>query len=406
MSAILIGMLDMPTGQLVRLYRLARKKSTTSVATHAGITVRYLEMIEAGAKTPTLHVLRRIAKVLGVRTSALLGEAPSEDYEGPVNPRLAEIERALFSYRSVALYDHAADTDEADINERIKAAEKSWYLVPNSYIVLDLLPGLIVDTERLVHESGRSPASCRTAYTLYRLVRGVMKHVGRIDLCSLLADRCMRYAEETEDPLVMAAAAWTLGQALISDDMPHGALDVSLTSLEWLEPALPDGTAEHFSVYGGLVQLAAISATRVGDPWRGRHLLRLKAQPAAERVGEGQNHHNIFFGPTNVGIHAAALEMEAGEADEAIRVANTVDIGKIASRERQFAHLLHIARCYELKGNDTAILVHLHMAEKSMPQAFLYQSQPRALVASLVKRAKPSYASEVRAFAERIGLLT
>lgn len=47
-----------------------------------GITVRYLEMIEAGTRTPTLHVLGKIAKVLGVRTSALLGETPSEDHDG------------------------------------------------------------------------------------------------------------------------------------------------------------------------------------------------------------------------------------------------------------------------------------------------------------------------------------
>jgi transcriptional regulator with XRE-family HTH domain len=90
---------DMPTGQLIRLYRIDRKKSTVNVATHAGITARYLEMIEADNKTPSLPVLRKIAKVLGVRTSALIGEAPSEDHEGSVNPRLAEVERALFTYR-------------------------------------------------------------------------------------------------------------------------------------------------------------------------------------------------------------------------------------------------------------------------------------------------------------------
>ncbi|MDQ3886128.1 MAG: helix-turn-helix domain-containing protein, partial [Actinomycetota bacterium] len=55
-----VTMPDMPTGQLIRLYRIDRRKSTVSVATLAGITVRYLEMIEAGTKTPTLHVLRKI----------------------------------------------------------------------------------------------------------------------------------------------------------------------------------------------------------------------------------------------------------------------------------------------------------------------------------------------------------
>ncbi len=395
----------MPTGQLVKLYRIDRKKSTTSVATHAGITVRYLEMIEAGTKTSTLHVLRRIAKVLGVRTSALLGEAPSEHHEGPVNPRVAEIERALFTYRSVSLFEGETQTDLADVDGRITAAEEAWYLAPDSYVVLSLLPALVVDTERVVHDSGRSPESCTVAYRLYRLVRGVMKHVGRIDLCSMLADRCMRYAEETEDPLVTAAASWTLGQTLISDDMPHGALDVALISAERLEATLADGTPELFSVYGGLLQIAAMASTRIGDPWRGRELLRDKANPAAERVGEGQNYHNIFFGPTNVAIHAVAVELENGEPGEALRLANSVDISKTASRERQSAHLLHVARCYELECNDAAVLIHLQMAEKIRPQAFLYRKEPRGMVASLVRRAKPTYASEVREFAARIGLL-
>ena len=77
---------DMPIGALVRLYRIERRLSVVFLATHAGITVRYLEMIEADSKTPSVPVLRKLAKVLGVRTSALLGEAPSEDHEGPGQP--------------------------------------------------------------------------------------------------------------------------------------------------------------------------------------------------------------------------------------------------------------------------------------------------------------------------------
>lgn len=396
---------DIPTGQLIKLYRIDRKKSTTSVATHAGITVRYLEMIEAGTKTPTLHVLRQIAKVLGVRTSALLGEAPSEHHEGLMNQRLAKIERALFTYRSVALVGRETPVELADLLDRVKVAEDTWYLTAGSYAVLGLLPSLIVDAEYAVRESGGSPESCLAAFQVYRLTRGVMKQSGRIDLCTLLADRTMRYAEETEDQVKMAAAAWTLGQTLLSDDMPHAALDVAMISAEKLEPALAEGTPEHFSVYGGLIQCAAIAAVRTGDPWRARELLRDKAKPAAQRIGEGKNYHNIFFGPTNVGIHAVAVEMEAGECAEALRMANDVDISKTESRERKMCHLLNIARCYDLKGNDPAILVHLQMAEKIRPQAFLYRKEPRGMVASLVRRAKPTYASEVREFAGRIGLL-
>jgi transcriptional regulator with XRE-family HTH domain len=380
--------------------------TTVSLATHAGITVRYLEMIEADSKTPSVPVLRRLAKVLGVRTSALLGEAPSEDHEGPVNPRLAEVERALFTYHSISLSGREAQPDLSDIADRIRAAEDAWYTSPTAYgDVLAVLPDLIVDTEHLVHESGRSPESCKQAYSLYRLSRGVLKHAGRIDLCTMLADRCMRYAEDSEDPLTTAAATWTLCQALLSDDMPHGALDIGMMGVEKLEPLLPDGTDEHFSIYGGLVQCAAISAGRTGDPWRARELLRNQASQAADRLGDGKNHHHIYFGPTNVAIHMVTIEQEAGDVASALRVADDVDIAKIASMERRTAHLYHLARCYDCRNNDTAVFVHLKMAENLRPEDFRYKRDVRSMVGTLVKRAKPSYASEVRAFAGRIGLL-
>lgn len=392
---------DMPIGQLVRLYRIDRRMSTTTLATHAGITARYLEMIESGTKTPSIDKLRKLAKVLRVRTSALVGEAISEDHEE--GPRLAEIERALFTYPSML---PVRETDSGELSDRIEAANDAWFTSPSAYSdVLSVLPDLITDTEAFIHSSGRSREACTQGYYLYRLARAVLKHAGRIDLCTMLADRTMRYAEETEDPLIVAAATWTLGQAILSDDMPHGALDVTLSAAERLEPHLAEGAAEHFSVYGGLLQCAAVASTRSGDPYRARELLRDKARPAATRVGEGQKHHDIYFGPTNVGIHIVNVELEAGDTTEALRMADEVDISRIESNERKTAHLYHVARAYEYKGNDTAVFLHLKMAEQLRPQDFQYKQLVRTMVATLAKRAKPSYAPEIRAFANKIGLL-
>ena len=397
---------DMPTGQLIRLYRIDRKKSAINIATHAGITARYLEMIEAGTKTPSLPVLRKLAKVLGVRTSALLGEAPSEDHKGPVNPRLAEVERALFTYRSLALHDGGPTPELGELAQQVNAGWDAWFTSPNKYSdVLRTLPYLITSSERAVHEHERSVEACRQASEVYQLTRPVLKHLGRVDLCGLVSDRAMRYAEEADDPLLIAAAIWNLGQALLSDDMPSGALDAAMKGAEALEPILPDGAVEHFSVYGGLVQLAAIACVRNGDPWRGRELLCEPARKAAAHVGDGGNHHHIFFGPTNVGIHATGVELEAGELAEGLRIADDVDISKIASLERKTAHLYQLARAYECKGNDTAVFVHLKMAERICPEDFRRKTIVRNLVGTLVKRARPSYASDVREFAGQIGLL-
>lgn len=397
---------DMPTGQLIRLFRIHRKKSTINVATLAGITVHYLEMIEAGTKTPSLPVLRKIAKVLGVRTSALIGETLSVDHEGPINPRLAELERALVTYRTLAPGDAAEVSELGELAQQIRASWDAWFTSPNKYSdVLRVLPGLIVHSERAVHEHGRSPQACRLACEVYQLARPVLKHLGRVDLGGLVADRCMHYAEETEDPLLIGAATWNLGLALLADDMPRGALDIATMGAEKLERLLPDGTAEHLSLYGGLVQMAAVAHVRNGEPWRGRELLREPARQAADRVGDGSNDHHIFFGPTNVGIHATSIELEAGEISEGLRIADDVDIVKIGSLERKTAHLYQVARGYECKRNDTAVFIHLKMAERICPEDFRRKQIVRNMVSTLVKRAKPSYASEVREFAARIGML-
>ncbi|MGH3939464.1 MAG: helix-turn-helix domain-containing protein [Pseudonocardiaceae bacterium] len=396
----------MPTGALVRLYRIKRRMGTTSLATYAGITVRYLEMIEADSKMPSVPVLRKLAKVLGVRTSALLGEAPSEDHEGPVNPRLAEVERALVTYRSLALADAQQLPPLDELGEQINAAKQAWFTSPSKYSdALRVLPDLIVHSERAVHEHDHSVQACRQISELYQLTRTVLKHLGRVDLGGLVSDRAMRYAEETEDPFLIAAATWSLGHSMLSDDMPAGALEVAVKGREALEPLLPDGTPEHFSLYGGLVLEGAIAALRSGDPWRARELMREPAHQAASRVGEGHNYHNTVFGPTNVAMHMVHVEHEQGEIAEALRLANNVDISKIPSLERKTTHLYDVARCYEFRNNDAAVFVHLKKAERLCPQDFQYRQDVRGMVTTLVKRAKPSYASEVREFAGRIGLL-
>jgi transcriptional regulator with XRE-family HTH domain len=396
----------MPVGQLIKLHRIDRKMSTVYVATHAGISGRYLEMVEAGAKTPSLPTLRRIAKVLRVRTSALVSDVASEDYQGPVAPRLAAAERALYTFRSLSLTDRPAPADPAELAERINTAWAAWFTSQTKFSdVLDVLPGLIVDTEQAVHHSDRATEACRQAYTVYRLARGVLKHAGRADLSPLVSDRAMRYAEETGDPILIAAATWNLSQAMLSNDMPEGGLDLATRGAEQLEPLLPDGTPELFSVYGGLLLAAAIASVRTGDPWRGRDILRGPAAEAARKVGDGNNHHGMVFGPTNVAIHRVSLAAEAGEAGEAIRLADDVDISAVPSLERRTTHLYQLARAHEQRNNDTAVLVHLRMAHRECPQDFQYKPHVRGMVSTLVRRARPSYAAEVREFASAIGLL-
>ncbi len=310
------------------------------------------------------------------------------------------------TYRTLALSDDAEVPELDELAQHIEAGWDAWFTSPNKYSdVLPTLPSLIITAERAVYESGGSPEACRLACEVYQLARPVLKHLGRVDLGGLVADRCMRYAEETEDPLVIAAATWNLGQALYADDKPAAALDVATRGAEKLQRLLADATPAHFAAYGGLQQVAAIAAVRLEDPWRARELLRGPAWEAATRVGEGRDDHHIFFGPTNVRIHMVHVEQQVREIPEALRLADDVDITKIASLERKTTHLYEIARCYDYRNNDAAVFVHLKMAEKLCPEDFRRKKMVREMVATLLRRAKSSYASEVREFASRIGLM-
>src|SRR4051794_921418 len=54
-------------GERLRFYRQAKGKTQAVVAGLAGVTEDYLSQIERGLKTPTLPLVHRFSKILGVR---------------------------------------------------------------------------------------------------------------------------------------------------------------------------------------------------------------------------------------------------------------------------------------------------------------------------------------------------
>ncbi|WP_331735367.1 hypothetical protein OG379_40625 (plasmid) [Streptomyces sp. NBC_01166] len=112
-----------------------------------------------------------------------------------------------------------------------------------------------------------------------------------------------------------------------------------------------------------------------------------------------------MFGPTNALLHAVSVEMTDGDATEALRLADRVDTDRLPSRERQFTFGLEVARCYDLRRDDAAVLVQLLELEALAPQDLQRSTLGRSLVVSLVGRARPAYRRQATALAERLTLL-
>ena len=60
-------------GMRLRKLRKARKMSQAALAERAGISREYVRKLEAGAQDPTVGMLTKLAKALGVPVTELLG---------------------------------------------------------------------------------------------------------------------------------------------------------------------------------------------------------------------------------------------------------------------------------------------------------------------------------------------
>jgi hypothetical protein len=243
------------------------------------------------------------------------------------------------------------------------------------------------------------------AADLYFLLRTFTKRIGRTDLSLLAADRSLQAAQAADDPVRIAAAKWNLGHVLLAQGEADGAEEVVIKAIEDLRRDIGDSNAVAVAMAGALWLVAVVAAARNNDAWTARDRLRDKAWPAARLTGDGNVMWTVF-GPVNVALHAVSVEMEAGEASEALRLADDVDVSRSPSLERRTTFALEVARCYDQRRDDPGVFLHLVNAEESGPEDLRYNTLARDLVHGLLKRARPTYAPQVRALAQRIDLLT
>ncbi len=195
-----------------------------------------------------------------------------------------------------------------------------------------MLPDLIIDVQAaqrgLATSASRTSGGKRSgsALTCTFLLRTFTKRIGRTDLSLLVADRGVLAAEAADDPVRMAAAKWNLGHILLAQGEPDGAEEVAIQAIEDLAAGHRDDDARCGRPWQGRCGWCRPSP-RCGTtiPWTARDRLRDKASPAARMTGD-TNVMWTVFGPTNVELHAVSVEMEMGEAGEALRLADDIDM--------------------------------------------------------------------------------
>ena len=265
------------------------------------------------------------------------------------------------------------------------------------------LPGLIRDLHTTL-ATGRDVAEL-LPLAVYLHVQGtsvwLLDAGAPIDLRREAAFLARRLAREHGEDVTLGAAALATTRQLID----QGQYDLAQAGLDAVP--LPATMPETAGVVGALMlrhAKVAAADNRAGDAVTAIET----AAELAVRFGEtGENDSLGFaFGPTDVGLYRMAIALEAGEPDQAVSIAQTIQPQRHPFKTRQSAYWMDYGRALArvTRRGDEAVLA-LRKAERLFPTQVQRNPFVREVLAALLTRSRrDAVGRELRGMAYRAGL--
>lgn len=404
----------MHVGERIKLYRRRRGLAQATLANMVGRSESWLSQIERGVRSvDRFSTLLELSKVLKVDVVELTGRKLSFGPNGVHHDAVAKIRRALVQYDRIPAAIHPETVeptrppDARRLRRGIDEANR-LYQATRYNAVADLLPSLLVEAQRGLHELTGDQR--RAAYGLlaetYQITAKTLSRVGEPNLAWLVVERSLAAAEHADDPLLTAASAYHLGQALNRLSQLDAATDATLRAADALQRNERIVTPERQSLTGGLYLTAVISAAFGNDRTEATRLLN-QAATLAEDIPDSRNDFFLAFGPTNVEIHRLSVATELGDVTEAIRLGENLDVSRLPEglHGRRSAVLIDLARAYTLRRMDAAAVNTLLDAEQIAPEIVHYNSLVQGLLRELLRREHRASTPQLRGLASRAGVL-
>lgn len=229
----------------------------------------------------------------------------------------------------------------------------------------------------------------------------MLKH-GDLGLAALAADRSMRAAIASGDPVAIASSARIVTHALMNGGHHATAITTATSYATRLDHNLTDSTPDSISVYGSLLLRGAIAAS-LDDNRSTAHELLAEAEDAARRLGHDANHRWTAFGPVNATLHRISIAVTLGDAGTAIDLAQGISPAAITVTERKATLFIDTARAFIQRGRHENAYLSIRAAHEIAPEEVTGRAAVRALVRDLVATAPPTIRRDAAEFAASIG---
>jgi transcriptional regulator with XRE-family HTH domain len=402
------------TGERIQILRQRKGLSRPVLAGLVGMSPSWLKGIERGTRLPPrLPLLVKLAEALAVGDVAALA-GTDMDLSGASVPvgSFARIPHDAVPAIREALLDPLlvipVGTTPADLTGLTSRTADAWCIWHQSAEhrtdVGRVLPRLVTDARiaaRTTQGADRRAASAVLA-DVYALVQHEVVWASDATLTWMAADRAMSAAQDADQSLALAGAAWTLGMVRRSVGDTDGALGLAVDAAALLEPRLENGSDELRAMYGALQLHAATTVARAGrdgDAWR--HWDTAKA--TADRLGT-YFHPRTMFGAANVKLHAVWISADLSRSGEAHGYAERIDPDEIPSRERRGRLGVEMARAYHQRRDYPGTLNWLEQAYATSHDSVQYSPTARQMTADIVDHGGPLIGRRARSLAGSIGL--
>ncbi|MFD7162081.1 helix-turn-helix domain-containing protein [Streptomyces violascens] len=399
---------ELTTGERIRIHRERRGMSRPVLAGLVGRSPDWLKKIERGDRElRSLPMLIRLTQVLRLDDVCALtgdGTAIPVDQWGKLShaavPALRDAVHASLFRRSA--YE-LGSVDE--LSGRIRQAWVTWHSSQHQRTeVGGVLPDLLIACHAAVRSTEGDDR--RKAYGVmaeaYALAQQFAAHTTEPELYWLTVDRARMAAEESDDPVMLAAAAWIVGNGLRESGHTEEALRLVAEAADTLRGRLEDGPDILRGTFGALCLHAAVTAAkegREGDAWRWWDEADRTARQAPDYA-----HPWTMFGTGNVSVHAVSIGVDLRTPGAALRKAAETAPESIPSVERRSRLFLDAARSEYARKDHVGSLHYLRQAFDTSPEAVRYVPSGRRLAADLALSSPAVIRSEARELADSIGV--
>jgi hypothetical protein len=262
---------------------------------------------------------------------------------------------------------------------------------------------------------GRLGAACQLldgddqlrAFTLsadaHHVAAGLLLKLDDRGLAAVAADRSMRAALASQDPVTVGASARALTHTLMNGGHLAAAVTTASSQAQRLDHDITAHTPESLSVYGSLLLRGAIAAAQ-RDQRDTAYGLLTEADAAAQRLGVDGNLRWTAFGPVNARQHRVNIAVTLGDAGTAVDVARGIDLRAITVTERKASLLIDTARAFLQWGRHEKAYIALRAAEEVAPEEVTGRPSVHRLIRDLITTAPPSTRRDAEQFATQIGI--